>query len=182
MHFPELTLQPGCLGGLSRQGGLVMEGLFGRADQREMAKNQDVARQKSQQAFSNMAGWQACQSCHKQQTAFWQQTAHAKAWQTLVEVKQQFNPECLLCHVTLPTYDKETVTRQNLLTGLREEYRTIGCETCHGPAKDHTEQPDLHQPANPNEHTCLNCHTPERDDNFVYSEKLKKITCTASGQ
>jgi hypothetical protein len=149
-------------------------------NKREMAKTHELKPQANLQAFSNMAGWKACQSCHKQQTLFWQQTAHAKAWQTLEKVRQQFNPDCLICHVTLPTYDKDTVTKQNLLAGLREEYKTIGCETCHGPAKNHTQQPDKHLPAKPDEQTCLTCHTPDRDDNFVYSEKLNKIRCPAS--
>lgn len=152
-----------------------------KANQNEMAKNNGVKAQTSLQIFSNMAGWQACQSCHKQQTAFWQQTDHAKAWQTLVDRKQQFNPECVICHVTLPTYDQETVTGQNLLAGLKEEFKTIGCETCHGPAKKHSQEPDRHRPLKPNLQICLNCHTPERDNNFVYSEKLKKIRCPASG-
>lgn len=131
--------------------------------------------------FSNMAGWKACQSCHQPQTAFWQQTAHAKAWQTLEKVDQQFNPECLICHVTLPTYDQDIVTGQNLLADLKDEFKTIGCETCHGPSRGHTMQPDLKRPVQPDEQTCLHCHTPERDDNFVYSEKLEKIRCPASG-
>jgi len=152
-----------------------------KTNQRELTKPQTKKTQANQQAFSNMAGWQSCQPCHTQQTDFWQQTAHAKTWQTLVRVNQQFNPDCLICHVTLPTYDKETITKQNLLAGLKEEYKTIGCETCHGPAKDHTQQPDKHLPVKPNEQTCLTCHTPDRDDNFVYSEKLNKIRCPASG-
>ena len=150
------------------------------ANKNEMAKFNEVKTQVNLQAFSNMAGWKACQSCHKQQTTFWQQTSHSKAWETLAKVKQQFNPECLICHVTLPTYDQETVIKQNLLAGLKEEYKTIGCETCHGPAKDHTQQPDKHLPVKPNEQTCLTCHTPDRDDNFVYSEKLNKIRCPVS--
>ncbi|MCL7488558.1 MAG: hypothetical protein M8357_10345 [Desulfobulbaceae bacterium] len=137
--------------------------------------------QVNQQAFSNLAGWQVCQSCHKPQTEFWQQTAHAKAWQTLVRENQQFNPECLICHVTLPTYDQDSVIDQNLLAGLKEEYKTIGCEACHGPARDHSLQPDRFRPAQPDEQTCLMCHTPERDDNFIYSEKLNKIRCPAAG-
>jgi hypothetical protein len=146
-----------------------------------LATTQGLKTQENLQAFSNMAGWKACQSCHKQQTTFWQQTAHSKAWETLAEVKQQFNPECLICHVTLPTYDQETVIKQNLLAGLKEEFKTIGCETCHGPAKDHTQQPDKHLPVKPNEQVCLTCHTPDRDDNFIYSEKLNKIRCPDSG-
>jgi hypothetical protein len=151
------------------------------ANQSSLEKTKQGKIQANLEAFSNLAGWQMCQSCHQPQTSFWQQTAHAKAWRTLVMVNQQYNPDCLICHVTLPTYDQDTVTRQNLLAGLEEKYKTIGCETCHGPAKNHALQPELHRPLRPDEQTCLTCHTPERDDNFVYLEKLKKIRCPTSG-
>lgn len=134
-----------------------------------------------QKAFSNMAGWKTCKPCHEPQTKFWKQTDHAKAWQTLEKANQQFNPDCLICHVTLPTYDKKKVLQLDLLTNLKNEFRGVGCETCHGPARNHTQQPDRYQPTKPNEQTCTACHTPERDDNFVYVEKLKKIRCPAAG-
>lgn len=151
-----------------------------KTNQNSLAKSQPRQPRAAQQPFSNLAGWQACQPCHQPQTEFWQRTAHAKAWQTLKEVHQQFNPECLICHVTLPTYNQNAVTRQNLLSGLKEEYKTIGCETCHGPAKNHALQPGQHLPVRPTEQTCLICHTPEHDDNFVYRQKVEKIRCPAA--
>ncbi|HHO48736.1 MAG TPA: hypothetical protein ENN06_09860 [Desulfobacteraceae bacterium] len=45
---------------------------------------------------SAMTGWQACRSCHPEQTLFWQQTRHAGAWQTLEKARQQFNQDCLI--------------------------------------------------------------------------------------
>ena len=134
-----------------------------------------------QRPFAHLAGWKVCQTCHKPQTDFWLKTRHAMAWDTLVKAKQQFNPECLICHVTLPTYDQKKVTDQNLLANLKEEFKTISCETCHGPARKHAQQPDHHQPRKPDEQVCLTCHTPERDDNFIFSEKLKRIRCPAAG-
>jgi hypothetical protein len=86
-----------------------------------------------------MSGWQACRSCHPEQTRFWQQTKHAGAWQTLEKANQQFNQDCLICHVTLPTYDMETVLGDNLLAALSPELKGVGCEACHGPGKNHAE-------------------------------------------
>lgn len=135
----------------------------------------------SKNAFATLAGWQACQQCHPTQTKFWQTTRHYRAWETLVKAGQHFNPECLICHVTLPTYDQETVTAQNLLVNLAQEYKSISCETCHGPAKKHAQQPSQSKPKKPGEETCLTCHTPERDTNFIYSEKLQLIRCPTAG-
>lgn len=142
---------------------------------------QTAASPAAQQPFANMAGWQACRACHPQQTEFWHQTGHTRAWQTLENANRQFNPECIICHVTLPTYDEKTVAGQNLLAGLMEEFKTIGCETCHGPAKDHSTRPEGNSLLRPTEQTCLTCHTPEHDDNFVFEEKLEKIRCPTDG-
>lgn len=134
-----------------------------------------------EKAFAQLAGWRTCSKCHQPQTDFWRGTQHAEAWNTLVRVEQQFNPDCLICHVTLPTYNKKIVDSQNLLAHLKEEHKTISCETCHGPARKHAQKPDSQTPRRPDEKTCLICHTPERDDNFNYSEKLGKIRCPAAG-
>lgn len=150
-------------------------------NRKAMLEIQQQSTAAEQDPFANMAGWLACQSCHQPQTEFWQQTQHAEAWQTLQEINQEFNPDCLICHVTLPTYDPEIVNRENLLAGLAERFKTIGCETCHGPAADHARQPEQFHPQTPDEQTCLRCHTPMRDDDFVYEKKLEKIRCPAAG-
>ncbi|GAB4344025.1 MAG: hypothetical protein Kow0089_20270 [Desulfobulbaceae bacterium] len=133
----------------------------------------------AKQAFADMAGWQACLPCHRSQTEFWQQTGHARAWQTLATANQQYNQECVRCHVTLPTYDPDTVTRLNLLAGLPEVFRGVGCETCHGPAAGHSRNPERFAPEKPDEQTCLICHTPDHDTSFNFEEKLPKIRCPA---
>jgi len=129
---------------------------------------------------SNMAGWKSCQECHPSQTAFWKQTKHAAAWQTLVKANQHFSQDCLICHVTLPTYDKETVMKKNLIAGLTGEFHNVTCESCHGPGKTHGEQPEQFKPSAPGEKTCLNCHTPDHDTDFDYERKFKLIRCPPS--
>lgn len=129
---------------------------------------------------ASMAGWKSCRSCHLEQTNFWQKTRHAKAWDSLAEDKQQFNQDCLICHVTLPTYDKKIIIRNNLLATLTTEFHNVSCEACHGPAKKHVEQPEQSKLPSPTAQTCLICHTPDRDDNFDFSEKVKLIRCPVS--
>ncbi len=139
-------------------------------------------RQKTSKAniLSSMAGWKSCQTCHAEQTEFWKKTDHAKAWDTLNNNKQQFNQDCLICHVTLPTYDRNVVFRDNLLAALTPEFKGVSCEACHGPARKHTEQPEQNRPLKPTVQTCLTCHTPDRDDNFDFDRKVKMIRCPAS--
>ena len=128
-------------------------------------------------SLSMLAGWQQCRHCHPKQTAFWQTTDHAKAWQTLEEANQQFNEDCLLCHVTLPYYDAARVRSETLLLQLPEFLKNVGCESCHGPAAAHSGQPESVRAALPNEKTCKGCHTPDHDDNFNFADKLQKVRC-----
>jgi hypothetical protein len=128
-------------------------------------------------ALALQAGSDACSECHPEQARFWQTTGHGKAWQTLAENNQQFNEDCLLCHVTLPQYDPVLVQAKNLLVHLPEKLRNVGCESCHGPSLAHSRNPESSQPLLPQESTCRQCHNPERDDNFIYADKVEKIRC-----
>jgi len=129
---------------------------------------------------ASMAGWKSCRSCHLEQTAFWEKTAHAKAWDTLTKTKRQFNQDCLICHVTLPTYDQEIVIRDNLIAALTPEFHGVSCEACHGPAKKHVEKPEQNRVLRPTVQTCVTCHTPDHDDNFNFDRKVKIVRCPVS--
>jgi 2',3'-cyclic-nucleotide 2'-phosphodiesterase (5'-nucleotidase family) len=127
-----------------------------------------------------MTGWRACQACHPEQVTFWQKSRHAGAWQTLVRERQQANQDCMLCHVTLPAYDLQTVHQENLLASLTEDFQGVGCEACHGPGGKHVANPGQVRPLTPTEKTCLTCHTPDHDNDFSYEKKLPLIRCPAS--
>ncbi|MHB8809897.1 MAG: UshA-like (seleno)protein [Desulfobulbaceae bacterium] len=142
-------------------------------------KNGEAATGKTHQD-RGMTGWRACQACHPEQVAFWQKSGHAGAWQTLIKEKQQANQDCVLCHVTLPTYDLQTVHQENLLASLTEDFQGVGCEACHGPGGRHVASPGQVRPLTPTEKTCLTCHTPEHDNDFSYEKKLPLIRCPAS--
>ena len=131
------------------------------------------------ESLQEMAGWPACKKCHPEQTSFYLSTNHANAWQTLAALDQQYNPECLLCHVTLPTYDRRQVQKKDLLNDLPLALQGVGCETCHGPSREHSKKPESVLPTKPDQDICLQCHTDERDKNFIYLEKIKKIRCPA---
>lgn len=140
---------------------------------------QTNGRQIFPESLQDMAGWKSCKKCHLRQVEFYLQTSHAKALQTLVENDQQYNPECLLCHVTLPTYDPKKVQEMDILGRMPLELQDVGCEACHGPARSHTRDPENVRLGKPDQATCRQCHTDEHDDNFIFSEKIRKVRCPA---
>ncbi len=127
--------------------------------------------------MAGMAGWRTCQGCHPAQTTFWQETQHAHARQTLINIQQDLNPECIICHVTLPTYDPDKVAGQNLLANLADDLYNVGCESCHGPARAHADNPKKIKPRPPAAGTCLTCHTLDHDNMFVFEVKKSSIAC-----
>lgn len=124
-----------------------------------------------------LAGWQRCRECHQKQVDFWQTTDHANAWQTLAADNQQFNEDCLLCHVTLPYYAAARVKAEGLTLKLPASLNTVGCESCHEPAAAHSRKPEKIRTILPTEKICKECHTPDHDDNFVFNEKVETIRC-----
>ncbi|PKN50128.1 MAG: hypothetical protein CVU58_02205 [Deltaproteobacteria bacterium HGW-Deltaproteobacteria-16] len=120
----------------------------------------------------NYAGSTACTSCHAPQFAKWRATQHATAYDTLEAKGQQFNVQCLPCHITGPAAQ----TGQEMLA-LAHDLRQVGCESCHGPARAHTRQPAAAKAGQPTMDTCLRCHSGEHDDRFNFSEALSRLRC-----
>lgn len=116
-------------------------------------------------------GFLGCATCHARQFTSWQQTRHAKAYLTLAKKKQQFNPNCLPCHVTgiAPDRGEEALS-------IPDERRSVGCETCHGPGHNHSENPKAYPLARrPSPEQCRQCHIPPHDNNFDYDKQIKLI-------
>ena len=127
------------------------------------------------------AGWQVCAQCHGPQTAFWEKTAHSSAYQTLVEQEQQFNLDCLPCHVTAEYETTRISDNDSVLLSLPSVLQQVGCEICHGPGKSHAASQNPSQISRkPAASICLRCHTPERDEEFNYGNDLERIACPAS--
>jgi 2',3'-cyclic-nucleotide 2'-phosphodiesterase (5'-nucleotidase family) len=122
----------------------------------------------------NYAGSTACTSCHVPQFAKWRGTQHATAYDTLEAKGQQFNVQCLPCHITGPAAQ----TGQEMLA-LAHDLRQVGCESCHGPARAHSLQPMVAKADSPTMATCLRCHVGEHDDRFNFVEALSRLRCGA---
>jgi 2',3'-cyclic-nucleotide 2'-phosphodiesterase (5'-nucleotidase family) len=132
---------------------------------------QRQAESTSVQANSPYLGFRGCGTCHPKQMASWQQTEHAKAYTTLEKGNQQFNQSCLPCHVT-----GIEITQAAESLALPDDRRGVGCETCHGSGRRHSESPK----ANPLSHrpgpeVCLTCHTTPHDKKFDYDKRIQMI-------
>ncbi len=113
--------------------------------------------------------------CHKYEFKTWSKFSHARAYQTLVDVGSQYDPECVVCHVVGLNYETGFVSEKS-----PKDLRDVGCEACHGPGSKHmaavlmrkadagTDEPKS---------KCIDCHTPEHSPEFEAKEQLyrKKI-------
>jgi hypothetical protein len=121
-------------------------------------------------------GWQFCARCHHTQAAFWKKTGHSNAYKTLSDKQQNFNLDCLPCHVTYDPGNK-SVKLKDILS-FPSDLLNVGCELCHGPGLFHNEDPAKQSmDPRPAEKICIRCHTPERDHNFIFQKDIKAIAC-----
>lgn len=141
-------------------------------------------------------GAQSCAKCHEKEYASWKKTPHARALQTLIDKGQQFNPECLKCHVTGYRQANGFYTVKH---GPSLKLAGVQCEICHAPAKDHADTQtkladnvqnwmeakayqalvshakQVKPSSNADEPFCKKCHTPENDNNFNSGTKFKWV-------
>ncbi len=146
---------------------------------RQRQQKQRLTNEIVNRTFAKMAGEERCTQCHPSQAAFFRRTDHARAWQTLTRRDQQYNPDCIACHATLPEYTGTIRTDEALLTALPARFYNVGCEACHGPSRAHAESPETVLPRIPVAMTCKQCHTAKRDPQFDFSRKKAKIQCPA---
>jgi hypothetical protein len=121
---------------------------------------------------SGYIGIERCSTCHQEERAFWNRTAHASAYSTLVRQHKEFNLECTSCHVT--GYAKPGGSTVTHVDGLRD----VQCEVCHGPGSRHATNPGdasliVRTPART---ACVECHHPPHvKADWSVDESWKKI-------
>lgn len=139
-------------------------------------------------------GSAACKSCHKREYKIWAESAHAHAYQTLVDSTRpsgrQFDAECIVCHVIGFDHESGFVTKDKTPKLL-----DVGCENCHGPGSLHVKgntdekmlrlmNPYKTQPNETEEEakrrinlldqSCQKCHDQDNDVHWSI-DKWKKI-------
>ena len=117
-----------------------------------------------QHALSGYVGSQACATCHRKEFDQWAHTSHATAFNTLLTVGKQFYPECVSCHVTGFRYE----TGYQIGNEEKEQLADVGCETCHGPGKQHITTPlTTNIRGEVKNQVCMECHTPSHSPGFA---------------
>lgn len=120
-----------------------------------------------------------CGACHAPALKFWNQTVHATAWRTLVEVNKQNDYRCVGCHVT--GYGQVGGSSLGHTTHLRD----VQCEVCHGPGSIHVAEKGLEEPSSVRRDTpatvCTGCHTEQHSDTFQYEAYLRDVLGAGHG-
>jgi hypothetical protein len=121
-------------------------------------------------SLSPFVGGATCAGCHVEEDKIWSTTRHAHAMATLEEKKQQFDNECVGCHVV--GFEKGGF--QSLIT--TPQFANVQCESCHGPGREHASNPGKGYGLMATPAGCVQCHAPPNDDSFdfaVYWPKIK---------
>jgi len=137
----------------------------------------------------SFVGVNGCARCHEDATAFWTETKHARAYQTLVTVKKQFSLDCIQCHVTgwqQPTgvcrIDRTQVGGPGV-DGRGVGRQDVQCENCHGPGSEHVKDGtgafiQLQVPAS----SCIRCHEAANSPHFDDAKYRPYIVGPGHGQ
>ncbi len=114
----------------------------------------------------------SCKECHEDAYVVWQNTKHAKAFQTLVDKDRQFNPDCLVCHTT-----RFEEAGGFTMKAQEKELRNVQCESCHGDRTEHLKDPTNVSQEKPKMENCIKCHTEHRCPDFEkeYQKEWEKI-------
>jgi Cytochrome c554 and c-prime len=126
-------------------------------------------------------GGAACEDCHDEAAKFWAKTRHAGAWKTLVDRGQQFDFDCIGCHVTGWNEKGGANLAHN------DTLRDVQCETCHGPGSIHVAKGGEEKPfaiaLAPEKNLCFDkCHTTEHSDTFQWEAYMRDIVGPGHGE
>jgi 2',3'-cyclic-nucleotide 2'-phosphodiesterase (5'-nucleotidase family) len=118
-----------------------------------------------------------CSDCHVEAVDVYAPTAHARAWQTLVDAGKTFDAGCVGCHVVGWQQPGGTVLGQT--KGLEN----VQCEACHGPGGRHNEttsEADIKRRVP--KAVCETCHNSHHSPKFDYDTYLPKILGPGHGR
>ncbi len=112
----------------------------------------------------NYVGAGACKGCHQNAYNAWSKSQHAKAFDSLVEVNKDFDPDCIICHTVGFNQEGGYIDYKDTahLAGVQ-------CESCHGASRAHVTSNGTiatKQRKWPKGKKCIQCHTRKNSPNF----------------
>ncbi|MFC1676333.1 multiheme c-type cytochrome [Planctomycetota bacterium] len=114
----------------------------------------------------NYVGSESCKVCHTYEYQKWSANPHASAFATLEQVGNQYDPECVICHVIGNEYETGYVSQAK-----NSHLKNVGCENCHGPGSEHIASLGTKKTVEPKS-TCEECHTSEHSANYAGNENI----------
>jgi len=116
-------------------------------------------------------GSSTCASCHGEAFKVWKASGHSHALQTLIGQSHGRDPDCVGCHV---------VGLQSTF-GFRSlkstpQFANVGCESCHGPGRNHVLDPKPFSLPKIGEKECLSCHTSDNSPGFDFGKFWPRIS------
>ncbi|HSE97315.1 MAG TPA: multiheme c-type cytochrome, partial [Blastocatellia bacterium] len=118
---------------------------------------------------SPFVGVETCAACHEEDFKIWEATGHAHAMATLENKRQQFDTECVGCHVV--GFQKGGF--QSLVT--TPQFANVQCESCHGPGRQHAENPGKGYGVMDTPVGCTVCHTQPNSPDFDFATYWQKV-------
>ena len=123
-----------------------------------------------------VAGTTSCAPCHGEIVDEWRQSAHAHAWQTLLDKQSAVDPYCQHCHTTAYGLPSGFLNRASGSDRL-----DVGCESCHGPSAAHLRDSRLRTPYDAADR-CRQCHDQENSPAFDYNGYWARIAHGAAAR
>ena len=111
----------------------------------------------------------ACATCHEKAATAHGPSRHARAIESLANTGREVDPDCVICHVI--GYGERTGFTSALETPTLAR---VGCESCHGPSREHVEDPAALPPADARA-ACRRCHTGDTDPGFDFERRWTGI-------
>ena len=120
------------------------------------------------------AGDRACRICHAKEYADWALTRHACAWETLVRLGKETDPECIRCHVA--GYGQAG----GFVSGRGTAHLVnVQCENCHGQNGCLAFHEDPAR-AKVKPSACAPCHDAKHSPRFHFATARPKVLHTQS--
>jgi hypothetical protein len=128
------------------------------------------------EAASVYVGNASCQECHSGIVEQLADSAHMRAYATLVATGDQYDPECIACHVV------GFGDRSGFVDfATTPELVNVACEACHGPGEAHAMSQAPTPVGKVGSRHCVRCHDPDNSPQFRFETYWPKIAHPRDG-
>jgi hypothetical protein len=122
-------------------------------------------------AVTGYVGDKKCAECHNEAYEALETTPHQRAMKSLAKTHDDYDPECVKCHVT------GWATRGGFVDhDSTPMHKNVNCEACHGPGEAHSADTKVKTPGGKvDKNTCLRCHDPDNSPHFKFEEYWPRV-------